>query len=458
MAQPIILDLQSRFEDRGIKEAEKSLSSLTTSANRFSVAGKSLTQSYSQAITTVARPLATANIAVLSTKALEASESLGKMSEATRVANSAASSLASALVFAGGPLGLAIATFASLAAVVVSIANALKDTRREIVEGSKALLDNARNTQNALNALKTLGLVSKEQAKTIEGLVQKDREELKAKLETAKAALEAATARRKELEEIVKEREGTAAGAAARFDLVKAIEEEKKARETLIALGPTAIELVNEQIAKEKELQAAIETRTQAEIELGKKARDEAIAAARAKAKALAELEAKNIEKVRFASNLIASFFQAQDKKIVFSAKQAEAEILKAVGESLAKQLEMKAVAALATGNVFKAAALTAAAGVIRGIAGAAASAILGGGAGAVGGGEAAGGFPSAAPAAPVTEEARPTTQLIVNVQGDFVGETSFVDKLAKRISERVQEGDVQLIASNVVPAAGTGF
>jgi len=91
---------------------------------------------------------------------------------------------------------------------------------------------------------------------------------------------------------------------------------------------------------------------------------------------------------------------------------------------------------------------------VIQGLAQAAKGALTGGGGASTaptggGGGASPGGYepvstPAAAPAA--TQKS-----VIVDVRGDFYGEPAFVDRLAERISEAVEDRDVRLVSRQVV-------
>lgn len=130
--------------------------------------------------------------------------------------------------------------------------------------------------------------------------------------------------------------------------------------------------------------------------------------------------------------------------------QQAQAAVMANAIQGASKEIATKGIAGIATGAAAIAwgVAQTAA---IAGLAQAAKGAI-----GAAGGGAAApaaagpAAQPAAAAAAPAAEAQQ--QMLIVNVTGDFIGEPEFVDRLGQRISERVENNDLRVVASAVTP------
>lgn len=133
-------------------------------------------------------------------------------------------------------------------------------------------------------------------------------------------------------------------------------------------------------------------------------------------------------------------------------AQQAQAAVMANAITGASKEVATKGIAGIATGAAAIAwgVAQTAA---IAGLAQAAKGAI-----GATGGGGGAAAPAAAGPAAqPAAQAAAPAAEaqqqmLIVNVTGDFIGEPEFIDKLGQRITERVENNDLRMVASAVTP------
>lgn len=160
----------------------------------------------------------------------------------------------------------------------------------------------------------------------------------------------------------------------------------------------------------------------------------------------------KILSDVKDVSNRMAAAFEAKDGKIVLSAKKAQSEIVKAIGQALVTEVQAKAVAAFATGDIPLGVALTAAAGVISGLTNAAAGAIAyePPQSRAAGNGRGIG-----ADAGAINQSPR-QTQLNIFVQGHILGgEAALGNKIAQIISDQVQAGGAQLVATTVRTGQG---
>jgi hypothetical protein len=183
--------------------------------------------------------------------------------------------------------------------------------------------------------------------------------------------------------------------------------------------------------------------------------RGEAVKALSAKERAE---NTKRAAQFRQLSNVLAAGFENADKRIIFSWRSTMAATVEAAATAISSYLLMKAAENFK--NPVVAAAYIAAAGVVQGLGSAAAGAIRAGGPGAgdTGGATGASEGSGAGSGAAVSEDRRQLTTINVNIQGDYVGEPAFIDRLALRLSERVTTGDVQLNASSakyLAPAVG---
>lgn len=133
-------------------------------------------------------------------------------------------------------------------------------------------------------------------------------------------------------------------------------------------------------------------------------------------------------------------------------AAQAQAAIVANAITGASKEVATKGIAGIATGAAAIAWGVAQAA-VVAGLAQAAKGAIGGGGAGAApAAGGAAGAGPAAQPAAQAVAPAgREAQTIIIQVSGDMIGDDEFIDKLGQRISQRVENNDLRVVASQTV-------
>lgn len=241
-------------------------------------------------------------------------------------------------------------------------------------------------------------------------------------------------------------RAAQAEGDAARLEqLLMALEQEKEVRAKLVADQMAAEGFSREQInAMIIESDAALN-----------KDREKLAAQFLAKRTAMF-FQAGQIVGVATAKSLqgdVTAWKQASIQIIDVIAQQAQAAIMANAIQGASKEVATKGIVGIATGAAAIAWGVAQSAAV-AGLAQAAKGAI-----GATGGGGGAGAAPAAAgPAAqPTAQAAAPAAveqqqMLIVNVTGDFIGEPEFIDRLGQRITERVENNDLRMVASAVTP------
>lgn len=151
-------------------------------------------------------------------------------------------------------------------------------------------------------------------------------------------------------------------------------------------------------------------------------------------------------------ANAIASGWEIQNDKLVFSSAKAAAAIIGLVAQQIETELAMAAAKDFLMGNFAKGAAEAAGVGVVASLAGAA-GALLGQGPPSASSVASPSGASSASSGSS-SASSQQMTNLTVEIRGGYFDENA-CDNLAKMLSKRVSQGNIRLVSSNVLTAVG---
>lgn len=234
----------------------------------------------------------------------------------------------------------------------------------------------------------------------------------------------------------------------ANLSLIQVLER-KQAREQIILELEKKLNSTEDENAK-KILQAQIEANKQLEESDAKRA-EQFIA----NGKKMEQEEQKLANEIVKGANAIASGWENQNGRLVFSTAKASAAIIGIVAQQIEAQLAMAAAKDFAEGNIGMAVAEAAGVGIVANLAGAASAALGGSGttSSSVGVGSATNGS-TASSSSSASGSGNTLTNLTVELRGGYFDESA-ADKLAQMLSKRVQQGNIRLVSSTVLSNVG---
>jgi len=449
----IVMDIGAKCDTAGFDKAKSELKGIEKATESASSGAEKFSSNYDGLAKKMAMPMKRMAFSTLSQELLGASAAAGKLSGATGAVTSGLMSVSSAFMYMSPAItGVAIGLTAVLA-IYSKLSESSKSQAEAIKTKTEKMYAETEQFKENIRVMEKRGMLND-------------------------AELRAAKAMTKEMEKSLDAEIRNASAKSVSIQTTMKAEEAYRGYYSSIGQASIAVE---GQTATEKTLQEAMKDKAAAmvktmaeekkDIEMKEKMKQKAkewaayeVSAYEAALRGLEKYDKEQETKIKSRAAMVTKYtmatsemFRAENGKVLGNAREMFSSEVKAFADMEATKMEMKAAASFATPGL--AALYIAAAIAIRAAGSAAASAITAGGqkstSATTSGGGAAETGSSTAETGATTEGTVSQKQVIINIQGDFIGEPSFAQHLAKILTNAVQGGDATLVSTSVKPQAG---
>jgi hypothetical protein len=449
----LIIDAQTQYNGGGLKKATDGLRSLEAETSRADKSAVNMTGNYDNLAKKMAQPLGRVAFRSLATEIIQSSTAMSGAGQGASALAAGFSSLGSAAMYMSGPIAAISIGLLGLIAIYRKLNPDVAESVKKHDEETLKLYESTKAFKEKVSVLENAGRLNKEQVSSLDASIAKQERKIALDIEESKQEVIKAKVRLDSWD--AEKMKGKMTEEGIKANRVSAQLAYDEAVSNQIKMSSAETKMLEDSSVLRKKISDMNMENFRREQEAGRSAW-ESQSAVNMKLEQQAQKRYSNIQKYTTAAS---NLFKAENGKILGNAREVMAQEVQSFANMIASKLEMQA--ALDWKNPFAAAISLAKAVAVRGLGSAAAAAI-------VAGGQSSGGSASSAPSSAAggnynpnnQTESRPMTTINVNVTGDYIGEPTFIKKLADKLSEATQQGDVQLNASSaryLAPSYGPG-